>query len=111
GYSAMSVSRQSHGSLLSRYVLNYPAHAATLSWMGNLPGRVIGRVRAGATKRVGGDPYAVVDVYIARTGRRVRPFVHLTNLTGAAYEEIAGVPMPGRGIMGGVEWIPWGPPN
>ena len=111
GYSALSVSSGSLGSLLSRYVFNYPAHAGTLSWMATLPGNVIGRVRVGATERVGRDPYAVVDLYLARTGHRMRPFLHLTNLTGTSYEEILRVPMPGRGIAGGVEWVLFGPSN
>jgi hypothetical protein len=41
----------------------------------------------------------------------MRPFLHLTNLTGTSYEEILRVPMPGRGIAGGVEWVLFGPSN
>jgi iron complex outermembrane recepter protein len=111
GYAALSISRDSLGSLLSRYVFSYPAHAVTFSWMAALPGNVIGRIRTGATKRVGHDPYAVMDLYLARAGHRLRPFLHLTNLTNTAYEEIPGVPMPGLGIAGGIEWVLWGRSN
>jgi iron complex outermembrane receptor protein len=52
----------------------------------------------------------VVDAYLARQGR-VRPFLQLTNLTNASYQEILGVPMPSRGVVAGVEWVVFGPHN
>ncbi len=36
----------------------------------------------------------------------LRPFLQLTNLTNANYQEIVGVVMPGRTAIGGVE-IGW----
>ena len=37
--------------------------------------------------------------------KNLRPFLQLTNLTAARYEEIPSVPMPGRGIVGGLELV------
>jgi iron complex outermembrane receptor protein len=109
-YTVLSGSRDALGSLMSRYAFNYPSHSAVASWQAALPARLLGRVRVGETKRVGQGAYMVVDAYLARQGR-VRPFLQLTNLTNASYQEILGVPMPSRGVVAGVEWVVFGPHN
>ena len=104
-YTALHGAQESLGGLLSRYVFNYPSNAASIGWQAALPGKLVARVRAGVTQRLGRDSYATGDLYLARAGRRLRPFLQLTNVTGARYEEIPMVPMPGRGICGGVEYV------
>jgi iron complex outermembrane receptor protein len=59
----------------------------------------------GVVRRFARDPYGVWDVYGSSTRGRVRPFAQLTNLSGTSYQEIPGVAMPGRAIVGGVEVI------
>jgi len=53
------------------------------------------------------NPYALWDVSVGWTSHRIRPYVQLTNLTSTSYEEIIGVNMPGRAILGGVEIQAW----
>jgi iron complex outermembrane receptor protein len=65
----------------------------------------------GAVKRAGQNAYTVVDAYVARTGHRIRPFLQLTNMSNASYEEILHVPTPGRGVVGGIEVVVFGPFN
>ncbi len=89
--------------IVSRYVFNYPRHNGIAGWQAALPGGLAARSRIGVTQRYGRDPYAVWDVYVARSRGRVRPFLQLTNLTDTSYQEIAGVAMPGRAVLGGVE--------
>jgi iron complex outermembrane receptor protein len=36
---------------------------------------------------------------------RVHPFVQASNLANTSYQEILGVPMPGRTLIGGVELV------
>jgi hypothetical protein len=36
---------------------------------------------------------------------RVHPFLQLSNLTNTGHQEIQGVPMPGRTVIVGVEWV------
>ncbi len=108
-YAALRGSRDALDGLLSRYVFNYPSHTGVAAWQAALPGGLVGRARVGAVKREGRSAYAVVDAYVARAGHRVRPFLQLTNLTNASYEEIPRVPMPGRGIVGGIEVVVFGP--
>mgnify|MGYP005842162393 CR=1 FL=1 len=87
----------------SRYVFNYPRHSGIAGWQAALPGGWVARSRLGVLQRYQRASYAVWDVYVARAAGRIHPFVQLTNLTATSYEEIAGVIMPGRGILGGVE--------
>lgn len=102
-YTALAGSQAALSGLLSKYVFNYPSHAATVAWQAALPRGLIARTRLGVENRRGRAPYAVWDAYAAWTERRVRPFVQLTNLSDARYEEIAGVIMPGRAVVGGLE--------
>ncbi len=110
-YSALRVSGAALGGPIYRYLFSYPSQSGTFSWEASLPGSILGRVRVGGVRRADQGPYAVVDLYLARAGRRLRPFLHLTNLTNTSYQEIVNVPMPGRGIAGGVEWVLLGRPN
>ncbi|MFN0168054.1 MAG: TonB-dependent receptor plug domain-containing protein [Bryobacteraceae bacterium] len=94
--------------LQSKYVFNYPVHTGIASWMASLPGDITMRTRIGAMERRARDPYAVWDLYFARGGSRVRPFVQFTNLTDTRYQQILGVPMPGRAVVGGLELVVFG---
>lgn len=93
--------------LQSKYVFNYPTGNTVLGWQGPLPAQLIGRVRVGRLDRVARDPFTTFDVYLSRKPSRISPFVQLTNLGGTRYEEIPGVPMPGRAVLGGVEVRVW----
>lgn len=104
-YTQLKGAQAALGGLLSRYVLNYPAQDAVASWQGALPGGLIARTRLGVTRRLRRDPYPLWDVWLAVSRWRVHPFLQLSNLTGTAYEEIEGVPMPGRAAVFGLELV------
>lgn len=104
-YTALHGAQESLAGLLSRYVFNYPSDAASIGWQAALPGKLVARARVGVTHRLGRHSYTAGDLYLARAGRRLRPFLQLTNVTGARYEEIPMVPMPGRGISAGIEYV------
>jgi len=89
----------------SKYSFNYPIHSAVASWQALFPGGILARARLGAIERFASDPYAVVDLYVASTRGRLRPFLQLGNLTDTVYQEIFGVPMPGRSVVGGFELL------
>jgi iron complex outermembrane receptor protein len=103
-YEALSGSRQALGGLLSEYAFNYPAQSAVLAWRGGYRG-VAAQARLGVVDRVGQATYALVDLSAGYGKGRLRPFVRLTDLGNARYQEIAGVAMPGRAAMGGIEWV------
>lgn len=92
----------------SKYVFNYPRHSAVISWQGPLGKDWLARTRLGLTQRIARDPYALWDFSVARARGSWRPFLGVTNLSGTAYQEIAGVAMPRRGVIGGVEWVAFG---
>jgi iron complex outermembrane recepter protein len=90
---------------LTKYTFNYPTHSGVVSWQGMLRGGIVARTRVGVLDRKARDPYALWDVSAARSRGRVRPFLQLSNLSSTRYEEVLGVPMPGRSIVGGAEFV------
>ncbi len=93
--------------LQSRYTFNYPVHAVVGSWQALTRGDMAVRTRLGVTQRFQRASYMLWDVSVAHHGRRLRPFLQVSNLTNGAYEEIPGVPMPGRSLLGGLELVVW----
>ncbi len=89
----------------TKYTFNYPTHSGVVSWQGTLPGGLIGRTRIGVLDRQARDPYAVWDLYAARPRGKLRPFFQIANVTATTYQEVLGVAMPGRTIVGGVELV------
>lgn len=89
--------------LESKYTLYYPLQNAVIDWRGTLPHNILLRTRIGVVNRLTLHPYAVWDASAAYATGRVRPFLELTNLTSTNYQEIVGVVMPGRGVVGGLE--------
>ena len=102
-YTGLHGVQDSLGANYSKYAFNYPSQSAVASWTASLPGGMSFRTRIGAVQRLARDPYALWDVYVAHSEGRVRPFLQFTNLTNTVYEEIHGVSMPKRGVVGGVE--------
>ena len=105
GYTGIYGAQQALNTLISQYVFNYPTHNAYVGWLGNLGHQLTARTRVGVTQRYQRDAYALWDFAIARDEGRIRPYLQLTNLTDTAYQEILGIPMPGRAVIGGVELI------
>lgn len=103
-YTGLSGNQDALQDFQSRYVFNYARHSGYAGWLGSYR-QFAARLRLGAIERPQRDPYAVLDLYFARNRGRVRPFCQLTNLTDTFYQEIAGVPMPGRGILAGLEVV------
>lgn len=108
GYTGLRGDRIDTPGAISKYVFNYPVHSGVVSWTGQLGGQIAARARLAVVDRVQRDPYALIDTALARSRGRVRPFLQLSNLSAARYEEIPGVRMQGRGIVGGVEFRVYG---
>jgi iron complex outermembrane receptor protein len=104
-YTYLNGAQQALGELFSRYAFNYPRHQGVASWQAALPGGLVARTRFGATDRIGRDAYALWDGYIARASGKLHPFFQVTNITGTSYQEIFGIPMPGRTVVGGIELV------
>jgi iron complex outermembrane receptor protein len=91
--------------IYTKYTFNYPTDSAEAAWQARLTKNLLVRSRLGALNRRGRDPYALWDVYAGYSGGRVHPFLQISNLTNTSYQETLGVAMPGRTVVGGVEWV------
>lgn len=102
-YTGLRGARAALEGVASKYVFNYPVHSGIASWNAVFPKGILARTRIGVLERLARDPYGVWDLYIARRGRRLQPFLQFTNLTDTSYQEIQGVVMQGRAVVGGIE--------
>ncbi|MGO9255320.1 MAG: TonB-dependent receptor plug domain-containing protein [Bryobacteraceae bacterium] len=89
----------------TKYNFNYPVHSGVVAWQAALGGGMMLRTRIGVLKRLDRDSYGLWDIYAAETRGRVHPFLQVSNVTSTSYQEIPGVDMPGRAILGGVELV------
>ena len=89
----------------TKYSFYYPVHSGVVAWHASLPSHFILRARIGVLDRLAEGTYGLVDFDAAYTRGAVHPFVRLSNLTNTSYEEVQGVVMPGRTIIGGVELV------
>ncbi len=103
-YEALRGARDAVEGQMSKYVFNYPSQSGVVAWQGSL-GRFVGRTRLAVVNRLGRPAYPLLDAYAAYSDGRIHPFVQLTNLANADYQEVLGVVMPGRGIVGGIEFV------
>jgi vitamin B12 transporter len=105
GWTAISGAQAALHGLQSEYVFNYPVNNAGLEWMGDIRGAYLIRTRLQIAQRYHEDPYPVWDVQAVREQGRIHPYLRIANLSNTGYEEIAGVPMPGRSFVGGIEVV------
>jgi iron complex outermembrane receptor protein len=89
----------------TKYSFNYPKNSGVFAWQISPRRNFMLRTRVGALERRGRDPYVLCDLYAAMPHGRVHPFLQVTNTSNTSYQEVLGVPMPGRTIVGGVELV------
>jgi iron complex outermembrane receptor protein len=87
----------------TKYAFNYPSDSAVVAWQAALPRGIVARSRLAVLNRRARDPYALWDLYLARSLGKIHPFIRVANITNTAYQEIPGVPMPGREVIVGAE--------
>ena len=85
------------------YVFNFPSNEGLATWFSRLPGGEDSRLRIAAVQRYGIGTYPLVEWTVGRQFKYLKPYLQLTNLTDTKYQEIAGVAMPGRGFIAGME--------
>jgi hypothetical protein len=102
-YTGLRGAQDQLGNLLSKYAFNYANHIAAASWQNVTKNGWVTRVRVSGLKRYGRDAYGLMDLYVTRTSGSFHPYLQLTNMSKTKYQEIAGVAMPGRGIVAGFE--------
>jgi outer membrane cobalamin receptor len=94
-------------SYLSKYAFNFAAQNAVFTWTGQLPGtwgqQITMNTDVNVVQKTGQTAYPLWDAGLARNTGSLRPYLRLLNLSNTGYQEIVGVPMQGRTVMGGVE--------
>lgn len=91
------------GAAESKYVFNYPSQEAIASWQVLTQKGILARTRIGVINRYRQAAYTLWDVDVAWRRPLIRPYLQLSNLLNTSYEELVGVPMPGRTALIGVE--------
>jgi iron complex outermembrane receptor protein len=102
-YTGLRGVQESLKGLQAKYTLSYPKHDAVVAWNGRLPGRLIARTRIGVIDRYSTDTYGLWDIGLAKEFGHVAAHLGLSNITDTQYQEIPGVVMPGRSVIGGLD--------
>ena len=90
-----------HG-LESEYVFNYPVQNIHASWNSALGHDIVLTNAVEIAQRYQQTVYPVWNATLTHDTGKLRPYLRLTNLSNTGYQEITGVNMPPRTIMGGV---------
>ncbi len=90
-----------HG-LQSEYVFNYPVQNIHASWSSALGHDIVLTNSVQIAERYQQTVYPVWNSTVTHDTGKLRPYLRLTNLSNTGYQEITGVNMPPRTIMGGV---------
>ena len=105
GFTALRGTDASTEVLMSKYAFNYPIHSGTAEWRGTIGKYLVARTRIGVVDRLERSPYGLWDASAAWSKGPVRPFLQLTNITSTVYQEIPGVALPKRGVLGGIQFV------
>jgi iron complex outermembrane receptor protein len=90
-----------HG-LESEYIFNYPVQNIHASWSSALGRDFVLTNAVQIAERYQQTVYPVWNATVTHDAGKLRPYLRLTNLSNTGYQEITGVNMPPRTIMGGV---------
>ena len=91
--------------LQSKYVMDYLRHQVSVGLNRSLPFNIRQTLKLSYEDRVNGDNYFLLDTRFSKEFERsgIEIFVKGTNLLDTSYQEVGGVPMPGRWILGGMK--------
>jgi outer membrane cobalamin receptor len=87
---------------LSEYAFNYAAQNAIFAYTGSF-GQLTAHTQVNVVQKTTQTAYPLWDINLERNTGTVRPYLRLLNLSNTGYQEIIGVPMQGRTIMGGMQ--------
>jgi iron complex outermembrane receptor protein len=90
-----------HG-LQSEYVFNYPVQNIHASWSSALGRDFVLTNAVEIAQRYQQTVYPVWSATLTHDTGKLRPYLRFTNLSNTGYQEITGVNMPPRTIVGGV---------
>jgi iron complex outermembrane receptor protein len=86
----------------TKYSLNHPRHILSASVYLHLPARIDASMTGTWKKRME-EAYTLIDIGVRKEFNPVNIYIKAQNILNTRYEEILGVPQPGRWIWGGIE--------
>jgi iron complex outermembrane receptor protein len=102
GWTALFGAQDALHGLQSEYVFNYPVQNLRATWNWALPCGIALNNAVQIAERYQQTAYPVWDAAVVRNRGWMRPYLRLQNLSNTGYEEISGVAMPRRAIVGGI---------
>jgi len=90
-----------HG-LESEYVFNYPVENIHASWSWAMGHDIVLTNAVQLAERYQQTVYPVWNATLTRDAWKVQPYLRLMNVSNTGYQEVTGVNMPPRTIMGGI---------
>ncbi len=103
GVTTIAGAQQALHGYQSEYVFNYPVQNAVAEWVRQYRSGWLLRQRLRVVNRVDRGVSPIWDASVAYERGRVQPYLLLTNLSNTGYQEIIGVEMQGRSIVGGFQ--------
>jgi iron complex outermembrane receptor protein len=88
----------------ARYSFIHPRHQIAFSSIGILPLATVGSIGIVHKIKLNGKTYTLVDARVAKRLNMLTISISGTNLLNQLYEEIVGVPLPGRWLWATVEY-------
>lgn len=89
--------------LISEYAYNYASHHASVAYQAVFPGAQLAvRTQLSVVEQVARTAYPLWNLSLTRTRGLVRPYLRAEDLANISYEELPGVPLPGRTLIGGI---------
>mgnify|MGYP001594260474 FL=1 len=90
---------------ISKYALNYPRHQFGIKVGYRFPFGVQVVTESSYKERAKEKGYVLLDARISKRFSRLEIYIEETNILGTEYQDIKGVPMPGRWFKGGLKVI------
>jgi iron complex outermembrane receptor protein len=87
--------------LISEYAYNYAANKANAAYRAGW-GQVAGITSLEIVQRTGYTAYPLWSLALTRTNGLIRPYLRVQDIANVSYQELPGVPLPGRTIVGGI---------
>lgn len=90
--------------IVSEYAYNYAAQNAILGWNARIFRQIDAYTQVDIVQKTTQTAYPLWNVSLSRDTGRLRPYLHLFNLSNTGYQEIPQVQMQGRTIVMGLEF-------
>jgi iron complex outermembrane receptor protein len=114
GWTALLGTQPPFAGLQSEYALNYPVQNIHATWIA-APNKwvtitnaleIVKKYQQPGIAPWNPNAYPVWSGSLTHDSGRIRPYLRLANLSNTGYQEISGVAMPGRSIIGGFSiWL------